>query len=215
MGKKVNPVVFRLGGVTDWQSRWFNNKNYKETILEDYKLRKIILEKLKNSGIAKVEIERSINSIRFIIFVSKPGMVIGRGGAGLEELKKFIDSILKEARKGVKNLPKVDIKIEMVKEPNLDANILARSIAEQLIRRLPYKRILNQNAERVMQAGAKGVRILLAGRINGAAIHRREKIQFGAMPLSTIREKIFYASNPSLTKAGYIGVKVWINLGDK
>lgn len=214
MGKKVNPIALRIGSVLDWQSRWFDNKNYKETLLEDYKLREQITKRLKDSGFARVEIERSINSIRFLIFVSKPGMVIGRGGSGLEELKKFINKILSESKKG-KNLPKVDLKIETVKEPNLDPDIVSRNIAEQLIKRLPYKRVLNSNAERVMQAGAKGVKILLAGRINGAAIHRKEKIQMGSVPFSTIRARVLYASNPSLTKAGYIGVKVWINLGDK
>ncbi len=214
MGKKVNPIGFRIGSVLNWESRWFDNKNYKETLLQDFKLRKLITDRLKTAGFSRVEIERSINSIRFIIFVSKPGMVIGRGGSGLEELKKFINETLRETTK-TKNLPKVDIKIETVKEPNLDANIVAHNVSEQLARRLPYKRILNQNAERVMQAGAKGVKILLSGRINGAAIHRKEKIQIGSMPFSTIREKVFYAQLPALTKAGYVGVKVWINLGDK
>lgn len=210
MGQKVNPHLIRLRDVHGWQSRWFDETNYQATLLEDYKLRKLLMERLKAAGISKIEIERSINSVRVVAFVSRPGMVIGRAGTGLEELKKFILAFFKES-KGKKQMPKVDIRIEPVKEPNLDSMLVAKNIAEQLLRRLPYKRILAQNAERVMMSGALGVRILLAGRIAGAEISRREKIQKGTVPLSTIRSNIDFASYPSLTKKGYIGVKVWIN----
>jgi small subunit ribosomal protein S3 len=217
MGKKVNPIALRLGVVFNWQSRWFNNRNYKETVFEDYTLRKALMQRLRTAGIAKVEIERSINSIKILLFVSRPGMVIGRAGTGLEDVKKFITQTLGTvSKKNIgKHAPKVDIRVEAVKEPNLDAYLVAKNVAEQLAKRLPFKRVLNQNAERVMQAGAKGVKILLAGRIAGAEIGRREKIHLGTVPLSTIREKVLYASEPSLTKKGYIGVKVWINLGEK
>lgn len=210
MGQKVNPHLIRLRDVHSWQSRWFDERNYKATLLEDFKLRKVLMERLRAAGISKVEIERSINSVRVVAHVSRPGMVIGRAGTGLEELKKFILSFFKDS-KGKKQMPKIDIRIEPVKEPNLDSMLVAKNIAEQLIRRLPYKRILVQNAERVMSSGALGVRILLAGRIAGAEISRREKIQKGTVPLSTIRSNIDFASYPSLTKKGYIGVKVWIN----
>lgn len=210
MGQKVNPHLIRLRDVFNWDSRWFDERNYKETLLEDYKLRKVLMERLRAAGISKIEIERSINSVRIIANVSRPGMVIGRAGTGLEELKKFITAFFKTS-KGKKQMPKIDIRIEPVKEPNLDSMLVAKNIAEQLLRRLPYKRILAQNAERVMASGALGVRILLAGRIAGAEISRREKIQKGTVPLSTIRSSIDYASYPSLTKKGYIGVKVWIN----
>ena len=217
MGKKVNPHVFRLGPVFTWQSRWFNERNYKKVLMEDYALRKNLMEKLRTAGIGKVEIERSINSVKILIYVSRPGMVIGRAGTGLEDLKRYIMSIFaKQDPKQVgKNAPKVDIRVEAIKEPNLDAYLVAKNVADQLAKRLPFKRVLNQQAERVMQAGAKGVKILLAGRIAGAEIGRREKINAGTVPLSTIRERILYASEPSLTKKGYIGVKVWINVGDK
>lgn len=210
MGQKVNPHLIRLRDVHGWQSRWFDERNYQATLLEDYNLRKMLIERLKGAGISKVEIERSINSVRIVAYVSRPGMVIGRAGTGLEELKKFITAFFKTS-KGKKQMPKIDIRIEPVKEPNLDSMLVAKNIAEQLLRRLPYKRILAQNAERVMASGALGVRILLAGRIAGAEISRREKIQKGTVPLSTIRSNIDYASYPSLTKKGYIGVKVWIN----
>ncbi len=209
MGQKVNPTLIRLQTVNTWDSRWFNEKNYKDAVLEDYELRTLLMEKLRNAGIAKVEIERSINSAKVILYVSRPGMVIGRAGTGADELKKFI-AVFFRKRKG-KQAPKLDLRIEPVKEPNLDAYLVGRSVADQLIRRLPFKRVLNQTAEKVMGSGAKGMRIVLTGRINGAEIGRREKIQVGTVPLSTIRANITYASVPALTKKGYIGVKVWIN----
>src|SRR5258708_1743472 len=212
MGQKINPHILRLGPVYNWESRWFSDKKYKETLFEDYKLRKALMEKLRYSGIARVEIERSNNNVKFIIYVSRPGMVIGRAGTGLEDLKKYVTALFpkKDGKQG-KNAPKIDSRVEPVKEPNLDAYLVARNISDQLLKRLPYKRILNQTAERVMGAGAKGVRVVLAGRVGGAEIHRKEKIQVGKVPLSTIREHIAFASFPSLTKKGYVGVKVWIN----
>lgn len=212
MGQKINPQILRLKVLYNWESRWFEKKKYKDVLFEDYSLRKALVEKLKIAGISRVEIERSINSLKVIVNVSRPGMVIGRGGTGLDDLKKFIVSIL-TSLKGSKNLPKLDIRVESIKEPNLDAILVARNISEQLIKRMPFKRILMQTSERVMNAGAKGVRIVLSGRINGAEISRREKVQVGTVPLSTIRENISFASSPALTKKGYIGVKVWINKG--
>jgi small subunit ribosomal protein S3 len=209
MGQKINPHVIRLGGVLGWSSRWFDEKKYKETLFQDFTLRKMLMDKLKSAGIAKVEIERSINSLKIIIFVSRPGIVIGRGGSGLEDLKKAITKFFVK-QKGI-NMPKLDIRVEPVKEPNLDAYLVATNISDQLIRRLPYKRILASTAERVMGSGARGVKILLTGRIAGSEIARREKIHLGTVPLSTIRENIGYASYPALTKKGYIGIKVWIN----
>ncbi len=215
MGHKVNPKLFRLGPVYNWESRWFDDKNYAQTLLEDYRLRKAIIERLRNSGVSSVEIERSINSIRITAYVSKPGMVIGRGGAGLEDLKKFLVAELSKIEKNKKNFPKMDIRIEPIKEPNLDAYLVAKNIADQLARRMPAKRIMNQAVERAMGSGAAGVRVVLAGRIGGAEIGRREKLQQGTVPLSTIREHVNYASVPALTKKGYIGVKVWINNKEK
>lgn len=214
MGQKINAQILRLGPLYQWQSRWFEERKYKDIVIQDYKIRKALLDRLRNAGIGRVEIERSINSVKIAIYVSRPGMVIGRAGTGLEELKKFLNSLLISIY-GKKNMPKLDIRIEPIKEPNLDATLVAKNVSEQLIKRLPYKRILNQAAEKVMGAGAKGVRIALSGRIGGAEIGRREKIQAGKVPLSTIREQISFASSPALTKKGYVGVKVWINVGEK
>jgi len=215
MGQKVNPHVIRLGTIHTWASRWFDEKHYKDTVLEDYFLRKQLMAKLKMAGIARVDIERSINSMKIILYVSRPGIVIGRGGTGLEDLKKQIMQFFAKRRTG-KNMPKLDIRVEPVKEPNLDAHLVASNIGDQLIRRLPFKRVLASTAERVMNSGALGVKVVLTGRIGGAEIGRREKIHIGTVPLSTIRENISYAQVPCLTKKGYIGIKVWINRpGDK
>ena len=210
MGQKVNPHVIRLKTVFNWDSRWFNEHDYKKTVLEDYHLRTALMERLRPSGVAKIELERSINSLKIVIHVSRPGIVIGRGGSGLEELKKFIATFFANERTDGTS-PKLDLLVEPVKEPNMDAYLVAVNIGDQLIRRLPHKRVLVTTADRVMNAGAKGVRIVLSGRIAGSEIGRREKTQKGTVPLSTIRATIDYAQVPALTKKGYIGVKVWIN----
>ncbi len=210
MGQKVNPHVIRLGTVHTWSSRWFDERQYKETALEDFHLRKQLMTRLRPAGISKVELERSINSMKIILHVSRPGIVIGRGGTGLEDLKKSIIAFFVKTRKS-KQIPKLDIRVEPIKDANLEAQLVATNISDQLIRRLPYKRILTSTAERVMNAGAKGVKILLTGRIGGSEIARREKIHVGTVPLSTIRANISYAQFPALTKKGYIGIKVWIN----
>ena len=141
-------------------------------------------------------------------------MVIGRGGSGLEEIKDYLYKLLK-IKKDSKSAPKVDIRIEPIKEPNLDAFLVAKNISDQLVKRLPHRRVLAQAVERVMGAGGKGVRVIVSGRVGGAEIGRREKMQKGTVPLSTIREKVNFASVPALTKKGYIGVKVWINRGNE
>lgn len=211
MGQKVNARLIRTGPVYGWESRWFAQKGYKDLLFSDFTLRKSLMEKLRFAGISRVEIDRSINSLKITAYVSKPGMVIGRSGAGLEELKKFLQKLLVTLTKDKKQMPKLDIVVEPIKEPNLDAYLVARNISDQLIKRLPAKRVLGQASERVMAAGAKGIRIILSGRIGGAEIGRREKIQKGTVPLSTIRALISFASVPALTKKGYIGVKVWLH----
>ena len=222
MGQKINPKGFRLGEVFSWTSRWFaGNKNYKKLLFADLGLRQTLFAKLKSAGLAQVTIERSINKVKVTLHVARPGVVIGRGGSGLEELKKFIESflvhnsepkdpyVIKQAKTPLPRL-KVEVEVEPVKEPNLNAFLVATNIADQLVKRLPHRRVCNQAVERVMTMGAKGVRIVLSGRIAGAEIARREKFQAGTVPLSTIREEVDFATVPALTKSGYIGVKVWI-----
>ena len=216
MGQKIHPMGFRLGVINTWDSRWFApNRDYKKFVLEDSYLRKILFERLKPSGLTKVEIERSINTINIILNVVRPGVVIGRGGQGMEDLKKFVMQKILESRKkrnllDKKNTVKVDLKVEPVKEPNLNAHFVAFQIAEQLSKRLPHKRVVNYALEKITNSGAKGAKIILSGRIAGAEIARRETYKTGSIPLSTLREHIDFASVPSLTKSGYIGIKVWI-----
>lgn len=214
MGQKINPRILRLGPLNTWSSRWFAGKNYKDLLLEDFKIRTALMERLKAAGVSEIEIERSINSLKITAYVSKPGMVIGRGGTGLEDLKTYLQKeFIKKLNSKVQY--KLDIKVEAIKEPNLNAYLVAKNIAEQLVKRLPAKRVLVSTSEKVMGSGAKGVRVVLSGRIGGAEIGRREKLQVGTVPLSTIREDISYASYPALTKKGYIGVKVWIHKAEE
>jgi small subunit ribosomal protein S3 len=223
MGQKINPKGFRIGTTFTWGSRWFaDSRHYKELLLQDHTLRLMLFAKLKPAGLADVEIERSINKVKVTLHVSRPGVVIGRGGAGLEDLKKYIETFIlndvghpdpyarKQKVSQGANRSKVEVAVEPVKEPNLNSYLVAVNICDQLIKRMPYKRVCNMAIERAITSGAKGIKILLSGRINGAEIHRREKFQQGTVPLSTIRENIDYSIVPALTKSGYIGVKVWI-----
>lgn len=212
MGQKIHPRAFRLGPLYTWGSRWYaSDRRYKELLLEDVALRRALFVKLKPAGLAHVEIERSINKLKVTLHVSRPGMVIGRGGTGLEDIKKYVMSLLTQKLiSGDAGKRKIDVAVEPVKEPNLNAHLVATNVSDQLIKRLPHRRVGNQMVERVMAAGAGGVRIVLTGRIGGAEIARREKYQSGTVPLSTIREEVDFASVPALTKSGYVGIKVWI-----
>lgn len=213
MGQKVHPIALRLGIHHDFKSVGYYPKNmYAKTVLKDIKIREAMMKRLRPAGVGDITIERSASSIKIIIYVMRPGIVIGRGGSGLEELKKEIMKLLQmDEVVGSKNSQKVELRVEPIKEPNLSAYLVATNIAEQLTRRMPFKRVVKQSLDKIMQSGAKGARIVLSGRINGAEIARRERAQIGKVSLSTIRENIDFASVPSLTKSGYIGVKVWIN----
>lgn len=210
MGQKVNPTGFRLGVLIPWGSRWFAaNGKYAALLKEDIIIREVLMKKLRPAGIAKIEIERAVGKVKIILHVTRPGVLIGKGGSGLLELKKFV---MKELN--IKDENKLEIAPMDVRAPDLQAYLVALNIAEQLVRRMPAARVMNQSAERVMQAGAKGVRIVLSGRIGGAEIARREWKALGSIPLHTLRANIDYSTYPALTKSGYIGVKVWVNLGE-
>ena len=205
MGRKVNPKSFRMGNLFIWGSRWFADKNnYRNYVLEDKKIRDFLMGKLKPAGVGRVEIERSINKITVIVFVAKPGLVIGRGGTGLEDIKKQLTKLISSVK------VKVELRIEGIAEPYLDAYLVARNISDMLGKRMMAKRIIGQMLEKIMAAGARGARVKLAGRINGAEIARVEKGSLGVLPLSTMRENIDFAEFSAHTRSGYIGVKVWI-----
>lgn len=215
MGQKVHPFGFRLGPLYTWKSRWFaDNKSYQNFVLQDAKLRKFLNSRLKLAGINLVEIERSINTTKIILHVARPGVVIGRGGSALEELKKEIAAQLHTKGNDPKS-SKVEVEVVEVKDAELSAYLVAQRISEQLAHRYPHRRAVSQALERIMAAGAKGVKIVLAGRIGGSEIGRREKYSEGSVPTQTIRADIDYAHFPSLTKFGYIGIKVWIYRGEK
>jgi len=210
MGQKVHPKGFRLGIIFNWNSRWFfsSKKNYREALISDAKIREGLMKKLAHAALTQVDIERAIKKITVIIFSVKPGVIIGRGGKGLEEVKNFILQFLPNTKN--KKEMKVEIKIEPVKRPYLNAYYVAQSIVEKLVKNFPHRMVVHQAMNRVMEAGAKGVKIQLGGRIGGAEISRREKYFEGTVPTSTIREEIDYAAYPALTRSGYVGVKVWI-----
>ena len=211
MGQKVNPIGFRLGSVYTWSSRWFAQKGkFADFLIEDFKIRKFLMEALKIAGVSKVEIERFFDKRTITIHVSRPGVAIGRGGTGVEQLKELLAKKL-----NIKNAAKLEIKFEEIKTPDLDAYLVAVSISDQLARRMPFRRVMHQSLERIKRSGAKGARIALAGRLGGTEIARRETVKDGAIPLQTIRAQIDFAKlDTKAPKSGIIGIKVWIYKGE-
>jgi small subunit ribosomal protein S3 len=215
MGQKVNPFGYRLGPLYTWKSRWFaDNKTYKNEVLEDHKIRRFIEKKLGIAGLTDVIIERSINTIKINLFVSRPGVVIGRGGANLEILKKDLLHLLKINPNDTKGR-KVELKVEEVKNPDLQAPLILARLQDQLAKRYPHRRAVSQAIDKAMGSGAKGIKIVLTGRINGAEIGRMEKYTQGSVPTQTLRADIDYAEKPAYTKSGYVGIKVYVYKGEK
>ena len=211
MSHKVNPVGFRVGHFQNWKSMWFSDsKNFKDLLIEDIKIREYLMDRLKIAGIESVEIARLTKSIVITISVSRPGVVIGRGGSGIEELKKKIVSIIKKSRGSMPKDLKIDLQVKEVANAENSAQLVAARIAGDLERRMPHRRVVARTIDRVMQSGAKGVKIVLSGRIGGADISRVEKYHEGPVPTQTMRANVDYAQVPALLKRGYVGVKVWI-----
>ncbi|MBT4722337.1 30S ribosomal protein S3 [Candidatus Falkowbacteria bacterium] len=214
MGQKVHPTGFRIGSTFGWKSRWFaNSSDYSDKVIEDHKVRKYLNEKLLSAGVTNIEIERSLKAIKVVLFVSRPGVVIGKGGSNLEIIKKEIERIL-NVSKVKKDKVKIDLRVEEVKKPDLSAKLVAERIVNQLIKRYPHRRAVSQALEKATQAGAKGIKIQLSGRINGAEIGRTEKYFQGSVPTQTIRANIDYFQVPARTRSGYVGIKVWIYKGE-
>lgn len=209
MGQKIHPISFRTGINKDWSSRWFSrDADYKNLLAEDRLTREFLDTRLRPAGLSKIEIERSFDKRTITVFVSRPGIVIGRGGTGLEETKKTLMKKLK-----LKDEGKLEFRVEEIKNPDLDAKLIAQSCAEQLAKRIPHKRVIGSALERIQRSGAKGGKIILSGRLGGAEIARRESGKFGSIPLQTIKADIDFASIGATTKAGLVGVKVWIYRG--
>lgn len=212
MGQKIHPIGFRLGSTYTWSSRWFAAKNnsFAKQLLEDKQIREYLMTNLKAAGIAKVEIERAFDKRAIIIHVSRPGVAIGRGGTGIEQLK---EDLVKKFK--ITDRAKLEIKFEEIKSPDLDAYLVATSVADQLTRRIPFRRIMYQSLERIKRSGAKGARIALAGRLGGSEIARQETVKEGAIPLHTIRAQIDFAQiDAKVPKSGIVGIKVWIYKGE-
>jgi small subunit ribosomal protein S3 len=205
MGRKVNPIGFRLGGIRDWESTWYAERNYTEQLHEDLFIRRLINDQLTRAGISRVVIERAANRIEVAIHTSKPGIVIGKQGSNVEKLRQML-----EAKVG----KKVHLKIEEIKVPELDARLVAESIAEQLTRRVSYRRAMKHAVGQAMRRGAKGVKIRLGGRLGGAEMSRSVTETDGRVPRHTLRADIDYGVVHAATTMGRIGVKVWIYRGD-
>jgi len=210
MGHKVNPKAFRLGQTLTWSSRWFSDKNYADFLKEDILIRKFIKKILKEAVIEKVEIERSANQIAIFITAARPGVIIGRGGTGIEDLKNKIITTC------FKNNPKQNLKLNIteIENPNLSAEAMLYFMRVDIEKRMPFRRVMKQAIERVMKAGALGVKIIMGGRLNGAEIARVETLSQGKVPLHTLRADIDYARGAARTTYGAIGIKIWIYKGD-
>lgn len=206
MGQKVNPHGFRVGVIKDWDSRWFaRDEVFGDTLVEDHKLRTILLKQLAAAGVPKIEIERDASKVRVHIHCAKPGIVIGKGGSEIEKLRLQCEKIL--------NKP-VTINIVEVKSPDLNAQLVAENIAQQLEKRISFRRAMKQCIGRAMKMGAKGIKTQVSGRLGGAEIARREQYHDGTIPLQTIRADIDYGFTEAATTYGRIGVKVWIYRGE-
>ena len=205
MGQKVSPIGFRIGVIRDWDARWFASKNYKELLHEDLAIRDYIQKTLEGSSVSRVEIERAANNLRINIHTAKPGIVIGRGGSGVEELRKKLEATTEK---------KVHLNIIEIKKPELDAQLVAENVASQLERRIAFRRAMKQSVFRTMRNGAKGVKIACSGRLGGSEMARNESYHEGTVPLQTLRADIDYGFTEARTTYGRIGVKVWIYKGE-
>lgn len=205
MGQKVNPIGLRLGIVKTWESKWFGGKNYAEYILEDYRLRRFIKEKIYHAGVSRIEIERSAKRIRLRIYTSRPGIVIGKKGAEISQLKKEVEKMTSR---------EILIDIQEVRKPELDAQLVAENVALQIERRVAFRRAMKRGVSSAMRFGALGVKIICSGRLGGAEMARTEWYREGRVPLHTLRADIDYGFIEARTTYGIIGVKVFIFKGE-
>jgi ribosomal protein S3, bacterial type len=206
VGQKVNPVGLRIGIIRDWESKWFADKDFGTLLIEDVKIREFLKKKLKEAAVSKIEIERAANRVNVTIHTAKPGIVIGKGGAEVEVLRGQLTKLT--------NGKKVHINISEIKNPELDAVLVAESIAQQLERRVSFRRAMKQAMQRTQRAGAKGIKTSVSGRLGGAEIARTEGYSEGTVPLHTLRADIDYGTAEAHTTYGRIGVKVWIYRGE-
>lgn len=205
MGQKVHPKGFRIGIIRDWDSNWYADRDYTDLLHEDYKVRNYIKTRFYAAGISKVEIQRTGNRVRITIHTAKPGIIIGRGGTEVENLKQMLNSMTKK---------NVNINIQEIRKPELDAQIVAENMAQQLEKRVSFRRAMKQSVGRSMRIGAIGIKVAVSGRLGGAEIARTEWYAEGKVPLHTLRADIDYGFAEANTTYGKIGIKVWINRGE-
>ena len=207
MGNKTHPVGFRLGVIKDWQANWFaaKQKEYRDLVAEDISIRKTIMDAYPDAGVSRVDIERGSTDVVITVHTARPGIVIGRGGQKVEEIRKALEGITERRAR---------LNVQEIRQPELDAQLVARNVADQLIRKIAYRRAIRQALTRTMQAGAQGIKIVCSGRLGGAEIARKEKAMEGRVPLHTLRADIDYSYAEAITDFGAIGVKVWIFKGE-
>ncbi|OGX26817.1 MAG: 30S ribosomal protein S3 [Omnitrophica WOR_2 bacterium RIFCSPHIGHO2_01_FULL_48_9] len=207
MGQKVSPLLMRIGYIKNWRSVWFADKNqYTKNVQEDYKVRKFIRKRFEQAAISRIEIERLADKTKIIIYTARPGVIIGRRGADIDRLKEELGKIV--------TLKEVAIEPREIKNPNVDAQLIAQNIAFQLEKRVAFRRAVKRAMEQAMQSGAKGIKVSVAGRLNGAEMSRREKYLLGKLPLHTLRADVDYGFAEAHTTYGLLGVKVWVYNGD-
>ena len=209
MGQKVHPIGFRIGTTENWRSRWFSGKDYKETLKSDLAIRKFLTTRLKDAALSRVEIERAGDKVKVVIFTARPGIVIGKKGTEIDTLRKDIEKV------SGKSGAALSVEVVEIKRPELDATLVAQSIAEQLEQRVAFRRAMRKAVQTARKSGAKGIRIQCSGRLGGAEMGRREWYREGRVPLHTLRAKIDYGTATAHTIMGSCGVKVWIYLGEK
>ncbi len=206
MGQKVNPYGFRLGVTTDWKSRWFDDRNYQDAVIEDWKIRDYLMSQLEAAAVSRIEVERTRDRLRIDVHTARPGIVIGRRGAEADRLRRQLARITKNAN--------VQLNIQEIKQPELDAALIAQGIADQLARRISFRRAMKRAIQTVQKAGAQGVRVQCSGRLGGSEMARKESYREGRVPLHTLRADIDYGFREARTTTGRVGVKVWIYKGD-
>jgi small subunit ribosomal protein S3 len=207
MGQKVNPYGFRLGITTDWKSRWFEERHYREFVVEDWKIRDYLMRQLEAAAVSRIEVERTRDRLRVDIHTARPGIVIGRRGAEADRLKKHLEEIT-----GLQN--RIQLNIQEIKQPELDAALIAQGICDQLVRRVAFRRAMKRAIQTVQKAGAQGIKVQCSGRLGGSEMSRKEQYREGRVPLHTLRADIDYGFREARTTSGRVGVKVWIYKGD-
>ena len=205
MGHKVHPIAFRIGITTDWRSKWYSKRNYSEFVQEDARIRRVVRERTEEAGVPRVDIERWANDIVVTVHAGKPGIVIGRGGQRVDELRNTLEGLCGK---------KIRLNIQEIREPELEAYLVGKSVANQMERQISYRRAVKRAVSRTMQAGAKGIKVIISGRLGGAEIARTMTFREGRVPLHTLRADIDYGFCEARTMVGRVGVKVWIYKGE-